>query len=93
MAKLKGLISSMGSEETSKVMQDIVPARPANWNKPYRFRKFSFYNETPCTVIINRDSTLFLGAQRGFELDLDEMLVESIVIVEQGTIYEFIGGY
>lgn len=88
-----GYISSKGLEITTKAMQEIVPIPPADWTIGYTFEKFSFYNETECNVIINSKYPITLTAGRGFEVGYEDIPIDSFVIVEAQTPYEFIATY
>ncbi|MEQ6356571.1 hypothetical protein ABNX05_18265 [Lysinibacillus sp. M3] len=88
-----GYLSSNGFEATTKPMQEIIPPPPSNWSIGYTFEKFSFYNETACSVIINKKYPITLSAGRGFEVGYDDVPIESFVIVEAQTPYEFIASF
>lgn len=88
-----GYISSNGLEITSKAMQEIVPNPPSTWSIGYSFEKFSFYNETDCNVIINQKYPITLSAGTGFEVGYQDVPIESFVIVEAETPYEFIASF
>ena len=88
-----GYISSNGLEVTTKPMQDIIPQPPAHWSLGYTFEKFSFYNENACSVIINGKYPITISAGRGFEVGYDDVPIESFVIIEAQTPYEFIASY
>lgn len=88
-----GYISSNGLEATQTPMQEIVPKSPENWSIGYTFEKFSFYNETECNVIVNYKHPITLSAGTGFEIGYQDVPIESFVIVESGTPYEFIATF
>lgn len=84
-------LSSNGYETTTVASKEIIPPSPSNWTYGYIFKKFSFINETDCTVIINNEFTLHLIGGIGFEIDRNDVSIHSFVIVESGTRYYWIG--
>lgn len=83
--------SSNGYQTTSTESQEILPPEPLHWNTQYVFRKFSFISDQDCTVIINGEFTIPLIAGLGFEVDRDDVPIESFVILESNTRYYWIG--
>lgn len=79
--------------ETSTVNQEIVPSPPSHWTSLYKLYKFSFNNKQATKVIINKETTVYLEAGQGFEMDLGDAPIYSFVIVDSGVPYTFIGAY
>lgn len=88
-----GYLSSNGLETTTRPMQEIIPTPPAHWSIGYTFKKFSFYNDTDCNIVINKKYPITLSAGRGFEVGYNDVPIESFVIVEAQTPYEFIASF
>lgn len=85
----------LGSSEISISVagQDIIPNPPSHWSTGYSLKKFSFDNTEECTIIVNKETRLFLKAGQGFEIGYDDSPIQSFVIVEGGIHFNWIGGY
>ena len=81
--------------ETSVANKEIIPipSPSKNWTNGYNLYKFSFNNEQDCTVIINKEATIFLKAGQGFEVADGDKPVSSFVIKENNIKYNWIGGF
>lgn len=71
--------------------KNIIDDKPSNWTHDYKLKKFSFNNEQNCTVKINNQTTLFLKAGQGFEVDKGDFPITSFIIVEAEISYNWIG--
>jgi hypothetical protein len=93
MARLGSGYIGTDSKKTSTSMIEIIPTPPSSYTfKKYNCYEFSFYNDQDCTVIINGETTVFLRAGFGFEMDSTDQPIHSFVIKESGITYTFIGG-
>lgn len=82
------------SIQTSTANQEIIPPTPAGWSGvKLSFYKFSFQNKANCTVKINGGDPIYLEADDGFEVNLEDAPITSFVIVEAGIQFKFIGAY
>lgn len=92
MKKGEGYIGT-SKIEVSGVNHEVIPSAPESWSTSYKCYKFSFINQSPCTVIINGDAEIFLDENQGFEMSFPDKRIESFIIVEEGVSYQFIAGY
>ena len=79
--------------ETSVAGQEILPSPPAIWTNVYKFYKFSFINNSDCTVIINSGSPIFLRAYQGMNVSQNDKEISSFKIVENGIKFSWMGAY
>lgn len=54
-------------------------------------KKFDFLNLTDCHIKINGSDPIFLSAGQGFNSDSSNPPIKSIVVVETGVEYQYIG--
>lgn len=95
---LKKVIGSKTLNVTTSENEEIIPNAPSSWSVPLSFSKFSFVNTEECHVILNGNSGLngeenrmYLREMQG--LNLNDVGVQSLVIVESGVHYNWIGEY
>ncbi|MFS0643692.1 hypothetical protein [Siminovitchia sp. 179-K 8D1 HS] len=88
-------IGYIGSQElqTSEANKEIIPSKPDDWTHGYKLYKFSFMNESDCTVVINDKYTIFLKANQGLSIDKGDEPIVSFKIKEGGIKYNFIGAF
>lgn len=79
--------------ETSTANQEIVPSKPQNWTQGYKLYKFSFSNKQATKVIINKETTIYLEAGQGFEMESGDAQIFSFVIVSSGIPFNWIAAY
>lgn len=80
--------------QISTANQELVPSPPASWTTNYKLYKFSFDNENQeCTIRINSQTTLFLKAGQGFEMERGDAPIFSFVVIEAGIDFTFIGAF
>ncbi|MGB6408130.1 MAG: hypothetical protein WBF39_11685 [Planococcus donghaensis] len=80
--------------QTSTANQEIVPSKKVGWTSGYKLYKFSFDNENQdCTVRINGETTLFLKAGQGFEIEQGDAPIHSFIIVTAGVTFSWIGAF
>ncbi|OZB98015.1 hypothetical protein [Paenibacillus sp. XY044] len=79
---------------TSTANQEVLPVIDARWNSPRgKYYEFSFLNSQACTVIVNGKDKNVLDADQGFQINDNDALIESVVIVEVGIDYKWSGKY
>ncbi|MCM3110021.1 hypothetical protein [Lederbergia lenta] len=81
----------IGSEalEVSVANKDIIQET----SKRYNLYKFSFINDSDCTVVVNDKARLFLRANQGFSIDEVDSPIWSFKVVEDGIQYNWLGAY
>lgn len=79
--------------QTSTANQEIIPTPPVGWTTGYNIYKFSFVNDQACHVKVNGNSQIFLRAGQGFNMDQNDRLINSFVIVESGITLNWIGSF
>lgn len=88
----KGIRSDRGT--TSSANQEILPIIDSKWNSPRgKYYEFSFLNSQACTVIVNGKDRNVLDADQGFQINENDVTIDSIVIVETGIDYKWFGKY
>lgn len=92
MSKGNGYLGS-STLQTSTANQELIPLKPNNWSSGYKVRKFSFINRQTTQIIINKETTLFLDANQGFEMDESDEPITSFVIVSSGVVFNWIASY
>lgn len=86
-----GLKSDKG---VSAANQEVLPLLNEKWTFPHGlYYEFSFMNSQTCTVIINGKDKNVLDANQGFQIDRNDVLIESVVILEDGIDYKWSGKY
>lgn len=87
----QGIRSDKG---VSTANQEILPIIDTNWSSPRgKYYKFSFLNTQACTVIVNDKDKNVLDAEQGFQIDENDAVIKSVVIVESGIDYKWSGKY
>lgn len=79
--------------ESSVANENIIPEPPESWSMKYLLVKFSLMNYEACTIRINEETEVFLGAGQGFNTDRDDSKIYSIEILESGIDYNWVGAY
>lgn len=79
--------------ETSTANQELIPEKQIEWTYGYKIRKLSFINKQSTQIIINSETTLFLDANQGFEMDENDEPITSFIVVEAGINFQWIAGY
>lgn len=79
--------------QISTANQEIIPAKPANWTGGYKLYKFSFDNKQDVTVRLNNETTLFLEAEQGFEMERGDAPIFSFVVITSGVQFLWVGAY
>lgn len=78
----------------STANQEILPVIDPGWSNPKgKYYEFSFFNYQECTVIVNGKDKNVLDAEQGFQIDSNDALIKSVVIVEPGIEYKWYGKY
>lgn len=72
---------------------EVIPKLPDKSLKENFLYKFSFFNDQDCTVIINDGDPIYLRANQGFQMDENDALIYSFVIVEEGISFNWIGAW
>ena len=72
--------------------EELVPVNKA-WSFGYSFYKFQFKNSEDCSVIINKENTIFIPAGDGFTTTPEDAPITSFVIKEPNITYNWAGAY
>lgn len=78
---------------TSVANQEVIPSTPLDWTNGYHLYKFSFKNDQACQVIINNETTLYLRANEGFNIELGDKEIFSFKIVQADITFNWHGAY
>lgn len=79
---------------TSAANQEVLPIIDSRWSAPRgKYYEFSFLNTQPCTVIVNGKDKNVLDADQGFQINDNDAIIESVVIIESGIDYKWSGKY
>lgn len=78
----------------STANQEILPIIDSGWSNPRgKYYEFSFLNTEACTVIVNGKDKNVLDAEQGFQIDDNDAVIKSVVIVEPNINYKWAGKY
>ncbi|GFN32601.1 hypothetical protein [Paenibacillus xylaniclasticus] len=90
--KGQGIRSDIGA--TSEENQELLPILNPKWNNPRgKYYEFAFLNTESCTVIVNGKDINVLAENQGFQIGRNDVLIESVVVVESGINYQWSGKY
>ena len=79
--------------ETSVANAEVLPSAPAGWSTGYSLYRFSFINESACTVKINGGDPVYIRAWQGFNIDEKDTPITSFVICENDILYNYVGAF
>ena len=77
--------------QASVANAEILPSPPAEWNFPYPFYKFKFYNLADCHIIINGGQPIFIPAYTNFFTEDGDKIITSFKIQESGVNFTWVG--
>lgn len=72
--------------QTSVANAEIIPSDKTIY-------KFSFMNQGSCHVSVNGETAIYLSANQGFEMSMEDFWITSFKIAENGIIFNWIGAY
>lgn len=79
--------------EVSTANQEIIPNPPTGWTMGYRVYKLSLKIYDDTNIIINGTTNSFFEAGESFEVELGDPEIHSLVIVNEGVRYRWVGVY
>lgn len=79
--------------ETSQGNHEVIPAPPEKWTQGYKIYKMSFKAIDDMSIIINGKSNLFLEKGQKFETEKTDAPITSLVVIERGAKFHWIGAY
>lgn len=82
------------SLQTSTANVEIIQQhKPVGYSDTFEAYKFSFLNNSACTIKINGSSPIYISANQGFNNEYYDAPIYSFVVVTAGIQYNYIGAY